>query len=170
MRHQHFCGTVQLAYNTNSNLRVYTPANLTTRFCGAIVNLPSDWCSKPSPKKVKSIEMTIPFSGDYSEINELSTFQGRKGFDLQTPAISWRKLSTRKTINPRAAHSCDTLGNDSVVVFGGWNGTEPLQDLYIFSKQLCSWVGVATKTTPRARNNVRLIAKHICNGSTPLLL
>lgn len=66
----------------------------------------------------------------------------------------WTKLVTTNEIPPRAAHSCEFMGDSYVVVFGGWNGTEALNDLHILDLNEMRWFTVETENTPSKRNNV----------------
>ena len=40
--------------------------------------------------------------------------------------------------SPRAAHSCDLIGN-KLFVFGGWNGKSALNDLHVLEFETSKW-------------------------------
>ena len=39
---------------------------------------------------------------------------------------------------PRAAHSCELIGN-KLYVFGGWNGKKALNDMYVLNLENLQW-------------------------------
>lgn len=54
---------------------------------------------------------------------------------------------------PRAAHSCDLIGN-KLYVFGGWNGKQALNDLYVLDFNTMTWsLRDLTGNGPSSRNN-----------------
>lgn len=55
---------------------------------------------------------------------------------------------------PRAAHSCNLVGQDKLLLFGGWNGREGLADLVCLTVSDLTWSVPETRgTAPSARNN-----------------
>lgn len=69
---------------------------------------------------------------------------------------TWLHPEVPKSPGPRAAHSCDVIGN-KLFLFGGWNGKCALGDLYVFDTQKLRWLHVKqdaeTCHPPKARNN-----------------
>eukprot|EP00505_MAST-04D_sp_SCG-Rhode-Island_P001940 Stramenopile-MAST_4_protein_1940 len=54
---------------------------------------------------------------------------------------------------PRAAHSCDLVGN-KLFVFGGWDGNNALNDLHVLNFETSRWSQVELRgNAPTARNN-----------------
>lgn len=55
--------------------------------------------------------------------------------------------------SPRAAHSCDLIGN-KLYIFGGWNGERALNDLHVLDLETRSWsLRALTGDLPSSRNN-----------------
>uniref|UniRef100_A0A0G4GSZ3 BTB domain-containing protein n=1 Tax=Chromera velia CCMP2878 TaxID=1169474 RepID=A0A0G4GSZ3_9ALVE len=54
---------------------------------------------------------------------------------------------------PRAAHSCDIIGDTKLFVFGGWNGKKALNDLHILDVDKKKWIEVKAANPPTERNN-----------------
>lgn len=53
----------------------------------------------------------------------------------------------------RAAHSCDKCGN-YLYIFGGWNGKQALNDLYLLDIEKLEWSDPETEgPRPACRNN-----------------
>lgn len=57
------------------------------------------------------------------------------------------KINLVINIGDRAAHSCDKVGNN-LYIFGGWNGKQALNDLYILDIENLLW------TQPEAEGNI----------------
>lgn len=58
--------------------------------------------------------------------------------------------------NQRAAHISQIVG-DKLVVFGGWNGSAPLNDVYVFDFESQKWIMCCSVNPgPSSRNNVSL--------------
>lgn len=72
----------------------------------------------------------------------------------QTAPMIWKKLEALgKLPGDRAAHSCDLIHN-KLYVFGGWNGINALQDIYIYSFETNTWQELQSKgDLPSYRNN-----------------
>lgn len=63
---------------------------------------------------------------------------------------------------PRAAHSCDLVGN-KLFVFGGWDGKKALNDLHVLNFETCTWKQVELRgAAPTARNNHTIAMVGVC--------
>lgn len=73
-------------------------------------------------------------------------------------AMAWFKPETKNrgvdnVPGPRAAHSCNLVGN-KLYVFGGWNGKKGLNDLHVLDVDAMEWSCPAVSgTPPTTRNN-----------------
>ena len=63
---------------------------------------------------------------------------------------------------PRAAHSCDLVGN-KLFVFGGWDGKRALNDLHVLNFETSAWKQVELRgVAPTARNNHTIAMVGVC--------
>ncbi|XP_060206528.1 protein GLUTELIN PRECURSOR ACCUMULATION 3-like isoform X2 [Lycium barbarum] len=64
--------------------------------------------------------------------------------------------------SPRDSHSCTTLGK-YLIVFGGTNGREPLNDLHILDTSLNAWISPSLRggPTPREGHSATLIGERL---------
>ena len=65
--------------------------------------------------------------------------------------------STNGGPSPRAAHSCDLIGN-KLFVFGGWNGKSALNDLHVLDFETSKWKQVELRGVPPSSRNNHTIA------------
>lgn len=70
------------------------------------------------------------------------------------PKVTYAAGCSPDTVpGPRAAHSCNIIGN-RIYVFGGWNGKAGLQHLCVLDTDTMEWSQPETRgTPPSSRNN-----------------
>lgn len=88
-------------------------------------------------------------SADYvSKQKEVYVFRGGNGREylndlhaLHTESLTWRRVETQGTIpQQRANHSSAILEETGeLFIFGGWNGTERLNDIHILDTETSTW-------------------------------
>ncbi len=55
------------------------------------------------------------------------------------PTVRFPEASEGEQVpGPRAAHSCNLIGN-KMIVFGGWNGKKGLNDLHVLDVDKLEW-------------------------------
>jgi N-acetylneuraminic acid mutarotase len=89
--------------------------------------------------------------------NSLSTEQNSvsegKKYQKFAPWKCINSLNQNEFPGPRAAHSCELIGNQ-LYLFGGWNGKKALNDLVILDLETLKWSEPETiGTKPGLRNN-----------------
>jgi len=88
-------------------------------------------------------------SADYVKARkEVFVFRGGNGREylndvhaLHVPTMTWRKVATTgESPQQRANHSsCILEETGEIFIFGGWNGTNRLNDIHIFDTKTCNW-------------------------------
>eukprot|EP00536_Pseudo-nitzschia_multiseries_P001142 jgi/Psemu1/321939/estExt_fgenesh1_pg.C_140027 len=88
-------------------------------------------------------------SADYVKARkEVFVFRGGNGREylndvhaLHVPTMTWRKVvTTGESPQQRANHSsCILEETGEIFIFGGWNGTNRLNDIHIFDTKTCNW-------------------------------